>query len=72
MVIFQIVRFHKKNLPASTMLAMQITLSVFATIAFLIEVMGLFFIVLGGVKNLMDFFGTVIATYVTMRIPQRC
>jgi hypothetical protein len=44
------------------MLAMQITLSVFATVAFLIEVMGLFFIVLGGVKNLMDFFGTIIAT----------
>jgi hypothetical protein len=62
MIIFQIVRFHKKNLPAKTMLTMQIILSVFATIALIIEVMGLFFIVIGGIKNLLDFFGTIIAT----------
>jgi heme/copper-type cytochrome/quinol oxidase subunit 2 len=62
MIIFQIVRFHKKNLPAKTMLAMQIILSVFATIALIIEVMGLFFIVIGGIKNLLDFFGTIVAT----------
>jgi heme/copper-type cytochrome/quinol oxidase subunit 2 len=62
MIIFQIVRFRKKNLPAKTMLTMQIILSVFATIALIIEVMGLFFIVIGGIKNLLDFFGTIIAT----------
>jgi hypothetical protein len=62
MIIFQIVRFHKKNLPARTMLRMQIALSVFGSIALIIEVMGLFFIVIGGIKNLMDFFGTIIAT----------
>ncbi|KAH0291270.1 hypothetical protein M436DRAFT_76174 [Aureobasidium namibiae CBS 147.97] len=62
MIIFQIVRFHKKNLPAKTMLTMQIILSVFATIALIIEVMGLLFVVMGGVKNLLDFFGTIIAT----------
>jgi hypothetical protein len=62
MIVFQIVRFHKKNLPAKTMLTMQIILSVFATVALIIEVMGLFFIVMGGIKNLMDFFGTIIAT----------
>jgi hypothetical protein len=61
-IVFQIVRFHKKNLPAKTMLTMQIILSVFATVALIIEVMGLFFIVMGGIKNLMDFFGTIIAT----------
>ncbi|KAI4847571.1 hypothetical protein E4T44_04432 [Aureobasidium sp. EXF-8845] len=62
MVIFQIVRFHKKNLPATTMLTMQIILGVFTTIAFLIELMGLLYIVSGGYKNLLDFFGTIIAT----------
>jgi hypothetical protein len=62
MIIFQIVRFHKKNLPAKTMLTMQIVLSAFATIALIIEVMGLFFIVIGGIKNLLDFFGTIVAT----------
>jgi hypothetical protein len=62
MIIFQIVRFHKKNLPAKTMLTMQIVLSVFATIALIVEVMGLFFIVIGGIKNLLDFFGTIVAT----------
>jgi hypothetical protein len=62
MIVFQIVRFHKKNLPAKTMLTMQIVLSVFATVALIIEVMGLFFVVMGGIKNLMDFFGTIIAT----------
>jgi hypothetical protein len=62
MIIFQIVRLHKKNLPAKTMLTMQIVLSVFVTIALIIEVMGLFFIVIGGIKNLLDFFGTIVAT----------
>ena len=62
MIIFQIVRFHKKNLPASTMLTMQIILSVYATIALIFEVMGLAFVVIGGIKNLLDFFGTIFAT----------
>jgi len=62
MIIFQIVRFHKKNLPAKTMLTMQIVLSVFATIALIIGVMGLFFVIMGGIRNLLEFFGTIVAT----------
>lgn len=62
MIIFQIVRFHKKNLPAKAMLTMQIILSIYSTIVMIIEIMGLFFIVVGGVRNLLDFFGTIVAT----------
>lgn len=62
MIIFQIVRFHKKNLPAKTMLTMQIILSIFSTIVMIFEIMGLFFILIGGVRNLLDFFGTIVAT----------
>ena len=62
MVIFQIVRFHKKNLPATIMLTMQIILGVYTSLAFIIELMGLLYVVSGGYKNLLDFFGTIIAT----------
>jgi len=62
MVIFQIVRFHKKNLPATIMLTMQIILGVYTTLAFIIELMGLLYVVSGGYKNLLDFFGTIVAT----------
>jgi hypothetical protein len=62
MVIFQIVRFHKKNLPATKMLTMQIILGVYTTLAFIIELMGLLYVVSGGNKNLLDFLGTIIAT----------
>ncbi|KAI4731541.1 hypothetical protein E4T49_00708 [Aureobasidium sp. EXF-10728] len=62
MIIFEIVRFHKKNLPAKTMLTSQIILSVFSSIAFIIEMLGLFSIVYGGYKSLLDWIGTIVAT----------
>ncbi|CAD0082471.1 unnamed protein product [Aureobasidium vineae] len=62
MIIFEIVRFHKKNLPAKTMLTSQIILSVFSSIAFIIEMLGLFAIIYGGYKSLLDWFGTIVAT----------
>ncbi|KAI4718060.1 hypothetical protein E4T48_05702 [Aureobasidium sp. EXF-10727] len=62
MIIFEIVRFHKKNLPAKTMLTSQIILSVFSSIAFIIEMLGLFSILYGGYKSLLDWIGTIIAT----------
>ncbi|CAD0106821.1 unnamed protein product [Aureobasidium uvarum] len=61
-IIFEIVRFHKKNLPAKTMLTTQIILSVFSSIAFIIEMLGLFAIIYGGYKSLLDWVGTIIAT----------
>ena len=44
------------------MLTMQIILSIFSTIVLIFEIMGLFFILIGGVRNLLDFFGTIVAT----------
>ncbi|TIA34652.1 hypothetical protein D6C78_06698 [Aureobasidium pullulans] len=61
-IAFQIVRYHKKNLPAKTMLTSQYILGVFATICFLIEFLGLFGIIRGGYKTFYDFLGVVIAT----------
>ncbi|KAG9961887.1 hypothetical protein KCU61_g5177, partial [Aureobasidium melanogenum] len=61
MIIFEIARFHKKNLPAKTMLTSQIILSVFCTICFLLEMLGLFLNVDGGIKTLLNFSGTIAA-----------
>ncbi|THZ11504.1 hypothetical protein D6C90_10504, partial [Aureobasidium pullulans] len=61
-IAFQIVRYHRKNLPAKTMLTSQYILGVFATICFLIEFLGLFGIIRGGYKTFYDFLGVVIAT----------
>ncbi|THY34843.1 hypothetical protein D6D01_01845 [Aureobasidium pullulans] len=61
-IAFQIVRYHKKNLSAKTMLTSQYILGVFATICFLIEFLGLFGIIRGGYKTFYDFLGVVIAT----------
>ncbi|KAG9647888.1 hypothetical protein KCU64_g9996, partial [Aureobasidium melanogenum] len=61
MIIFEIARFHKKNLPAKTMLTSQIILSVFCTICFLLEMLGLFLNVDGGIKTLLNFSDTIAA-----------
>jgi uncharacterized BrkB/YihY/UPF0761 family membrane protein len=62
MVVFEIVRFYKKNLPASTMLRSQIILSVFAFTCLIIVLLGLFGIIQGGYKTIFDFAGTIGAT----------
>ncbi|KAG9514237.1 hypothetical protein KCU93_g9844, partial [Aureobasidium melanogenum] len=60
-IIFEIARFHKKHLPAKTMLTSQIILSVFCTICFLLEMLGLFLNVDGGIKTVLNFFATIVA-----------
>ncbi|KAH0342095.1 hypothetical protein KCU81_g5857, partial [Aureobasidium melanogenum] len=64
MIMFEIVRFHKKNLPSKTMLTSQIILSVFCTICFILELLGIFINISGGIKTLLNFFGTIIALHV--------
>ncbi|KAG9647252.1 hypothetical protein KCU95_g8363, partial [Aureobasidium melanogenum] len=61
MIIFEIARFHKKNLPVKTMLTSQIILSAFCTICFLLEMVGLFLNVDGGIKTVLNFFATIVA-----------
>lgn len=61
MIIFEIVRFHRKNLPAKTMLTSQIILSVFCSICFIIEMLGLFVIEYGAYTSFLTFIGTIIS-----------
>ncbi|KAI5196541.1 hypothetical protein AUEXF2481DRAFT_92332 [Aureobasidium subglaciale EXF-2481] len=62
MIVFQIVRFHKKNLPAKTMLTMQTILFVFSVICFALELLGIF-VLTGGYKTILDFFGSGFAMF---------
>lgn len=61
MIIFEIVRFHRKNLPAKTMLTSQIILSVFCSICFIIEMLGLFAIEYGAYLSFLNFIGIIIS-----------
>ena len=62
MIVFEIARYRKRNLPAKTMLRSQIILSVFSTICLILEILGLLGIVEGGVKIVSDFLCTIVAT----------
>ncbi|KAG9693088.1 hypothetical protein KCU95_g1550, partial [Aureobasidium melanogenum] len=64
MIMFEIVRFHKKNLPSKTMLTSQIILSVFCTICFILEILAIFININGGIKTMLNFIGTIIGTQV--------
>lgn len=62
MIVFEIARYRKRNLPAKTMLRSQIILSTFSTICLILEILGVCGILDGGSKIFLDFCFTIIAT----------